>query len=99
MTVAEFFGCAGLAFGPAMAMFTFTIAHDPIRIIILIAAGFFWLLALLLSSILWFAVVPLRTHLAFGMFFSVLFQVSVGVFRIATIKKTLNRHHFLVFYT
>lgn len=77
MTVAEFFGCAFLAFGPAIAMFTFTIAHDPIRIIILIAAGFFWLLALLLSSILWFAVVPLRTTLAFGMVFSVLFQVGV----------------------
>lgn len=76
MTVAEFFGCAFLAFGPAIAMFTFTIAHDPIRIIILIAAGFFWLVALLLSSVLWFVVVPLRTYLAFGMFFSVLFQVS-----------------------
>lgn len=74
MTVAEFFGCASLAFGPALAMFTFTIAHDPIRIIILIAAAFFWLVALLLSSVLWFAVVPLRSYLAFGMFFSVLFQ-------------------------
>lgn len=76
MTVTEFYGCTFLAFGPPLAMFIFTIAHDPVRIIILIAAAFFWLLSLLLSSILWFAVVPLRDRLAFGLVFSVLFQES-----------------------
>lgn len=79
MTVAEFFGCAFLAFGPCLAMFSFTIAHDPIRIIILIAAAFFWLVALLLSSVIWFAVVPLRDFLAFGLVFSVIFQVGFGL--------------------
>lgn len=74
MTVVEFFGCAFLAFGPPLAMFTFTIAHDPIRIIILIAASFFWLVALLISSFLWFIMVPLRSQLAIGVIFSVLFQ-------------------------
>lgn len=74
MTVAEFFGCAFLAFGPPLAMFIFTIAHDPIRIIILIAAAFFWLLSLLISSLFWFAVVPLREYLAFGLVFSIAFQ-------------------------
>lgn len=72
MTVVEFFGCAFLAFGPPFAMFVFTIAIDPIRIIILIASSFFWLLSLLLSSLLWF-VVPIQ-HLSFGLIFSVLFQ-------------------------
>lgn len=70
----DFFGCAFLAFGPPLAMFTFTVAADPIRIIILIASAFFWLISLLLSSILWYAVVPLQKHLAFGLVFSVLFQ-------------------------
>ena len=37
-------------------------------------SGFFWLLSLLLSSLLWFAVVPLRDQLVFGMVFSVIFQ-------------------------
>ncbi|KAL6268804.1 hypothetical protein P5V15_001928 [Pogonomyrmex californicus] len=74
MTVMDFFGCACLAFGPPLAMFTFTIAAEPIRIIILIASAFFWLISLLLSSILWYAVVPLQEHLAFGLVFSVLFQ-------------------------
>lgn len=76
MTIAEFFGCAFLAFGPPLAMFTFTIAHDPIRIIILIGASFFWLVSMLISSTIWFAVVPLRDVLVFGMIFSVIFQVS-----------------------
>lgn len=74
MTLAEFFGCTCLAFGPPFAMFVLTIAHDPVRIIILIAAAFFWLLSLLLSSLLWFIVVPLRKELVFGVIFSVLFQ-------------------------
>lgn len=74
MTLPEFFGCTFIAFGPPFALFVFTIANDPVRIIILIAAAFFWLLSLLLSSLLWFAMIPLRDVLAFGVFFSVLFQ-------------------------
>jgi len=82
----EFFGCTFLAFGPPLAMFTFTIVKDPIRIIILIASAFFWLLSFLLSSLLWF-VIPLRSKLAFGLVFSVLLQ---EVFRFL-IYKLLRR--------
>ncbi|XP_026282468.1 gamma-secretase subunit Aph-1 [Frankliniella occidentalis] len=53
MTLCEFFGCAFMAFGPAIAMFILTIAQDPISIIIVFASGFFWLLSALLSSIIW----------------------------------------------
>ncbi|PSN40550.1 Gamma-secretase subunit Aph-1 [Blattella germanica] len=74
MTIMEFFGCTFLAFGPPLAMFAFTIAKDPIRIIILIASAFFWLLSFLISSLLWFIVVPLRSKLVFGLVFSVIFQ-------------------------
>ncbi|KAI8781164.1 gamma-secretase subunit Aph-1 [Biomphalaria glabrata] len=74
MTLMEFFGCTFIAFGPPIALFIFTIAKDPMRVIVLIASSFFWLIALLISSILWFAVVPLRETLAFGLVFSVLFQ-------------------------
>ena len=55
--------------------FIFTIAADPVRVILLMLSAFFWLLSLFLSSILWFAVVPLKDTLAFGLVFSVLFQV------------------------
>lgn len=74
MTVMDFFGCAFLAFGPPLAMFTFTVAAEPIRIIILIASAFFWLISLLLSSVLWYATESVENHLALGLTFSVLFQ-------------------------
>jgi len=70
----EFCGCALISFGPPLALFIFTIAHDPLRVIILMASAFFWLVSLLFSSLLWFAVVPLRSQYSFGMVFSVLFQ-------------------------
>lgn len=62
-----------MAFGPALAMFCFTIAVDPIRVIILIASSFFWLLSLLISSIVWI-IIPIPEHLALGLVFSVIFQ-------------------------
>lgn len=82
----EFFGCTFIAFGLPFALFVFTIARDPMRVIVFIASGFFWLLALLLSSILWFAVVPLRDKLAFGLVFSVLFQELFRFFFYKTLR-------------
>jgi len=74
MTYCEFFGCAFIAFGPPVAMFVFTIAKDPMKVIIMMASAFFWLLALLFSAALWAAVYPLKETLAFGLVFAVLFQ-------------------------
>uniref|UniRef100_A0A8C6KQR5 Gamma-secretase subunit APH-1 n=1 Tax=Nothobranchius furzeri TaxID=105023 RepID=A0A8C6KQR5_NOTFU len=36
MTAAVFFGCTFIAFGPAIALFLFTIAREPLRVIFLI---------------------------------------------------------------
>ncbi|KAG9353782.1 hypothetical protein AGOR_G00013390 [Albula goreensis] len=89
MTVAVFFGCAFIAFGPAFALFVFTIARDPLRVIILIAGAFFWLLSLLLSSLVWFIAMKASNNedlrlqrglLIFGVMFSVILQ---EVFRFA----------------
>jgi len=88
MTLPEFYGCTFLAFGPPLAMFIFTIAHDPIRIIILIAAAFFWLLSLLVSSLLWFAIVPLRDTIGFALVFSVLFQEAFRFLIYKILRKT-----------
>ncbi|KAH9521948.1 Aph1ap [Dermatophagoides farinae] len=74
MAYLEFFGYCLIAFGPSLAMFCLVIANDPIRIIIMISACFFWLVSLLLSSILWTIVVPLKEYLLFGVTFSILFQ-------------------------
>ncbi|XP_044267702.1 gamma-secretase subunit Aph-1 [Tribolium madens] len=90
MTLVEFFGCTFLAFGPPFAMFVFTIAHDPVRIIILIAAAFFWLVSLLLSSLWWYIVVPLRKDLAFGVVFSVVFQETFRYIIYKILRKAEN---------
>jgi gamma-secretase subunit APH-1 len=37
-------------------------------------SAFFWLISLLLSSLLWLAVVPLRKNLEFTLFFSIVIQ-------------------------
>ncbi|XP_072469446.1 gamma-secretase subunit APH-1B isoform X2 [Notamacropus eugenii] len=89
MTAAVFFGCTCIAFGPALALYVFTIASDPLRIIFLIAGAFFWLVSLLLSSLIWFVAVTLsstkdesvqRGLLIFGVLCSVIIQ---EVFRFA----------------
>lgn len=83
MTLMVFFGCAFIAFGPALALFSLTVAKDAQQVIVLIASAFFWLLSLLLSSIWWTVVSPLKKHLAFGIAFSVIFQ---ELFRLAFYK-------------
>lgn len=74
MTQLEFWGCAFISFGLPLAMFIFTIAKDPLRIIVFVASAFFWLLSLLLSAAWWKVVIPLREVLFFGLVFSVIFQ-------------------------
>ncbi|GAU90850.1 hypothetical protein RvY_03210 [Ramazzottius varieornatus] len=74
MTALSFFGCALTAFGPSLSFFIIFIARDPIRVIILIASGFFWLVSLLISSGLWRAFIPLQDKLAFGLAVSVVLQ-------------------------
>ncbi|EAA14158.3 gamma-secretase subunit Aph-1 [Anopheles arabiensis] len=88
MTVVEFFGCSFLAFGPPVAMFALTIAHDPIRIIILIAASFFWLVSLLLSSTVWLAFHPVTSKVTFGLICSVFIQEGFRYLMYKVLRKT-----------
>lgn len=87
MTIAQFFGCGLIAFGPPMVMFVVTISKCPIRVIMLVASSFFWLLSLLFSSMLYKAVVPLQSYLAFGALFSVGFQELFRFLWFMLIKK------------
>lgn len=75
MTIAEFVGCTFLAFGPPLSLFLFTIANDPVRIIIMIVAAFVWLVALLAASLVWFVLRPLGPPTVLGMLVSVAIQV------------------------
>ncbi|KAM6434322.1 LOW QUALITY PROTEIN: gamma-secretase subunit APH-1A [Liasis olivaceus] len=54
-----FFGCSFTAFGPALALCPLTVAGDPLRVIILVAGAFFWLVSLLLASSVWLISVQL----------------------------------------
>jgi len=87
MALLEFFGCAFIAYGPALALFAFTVAKDPIRIIILIASAFFWLVSLLVSSLFWMAAQTLGSVLAVGLVFSVLFQELFRFFVYLLLRK------------
>uniref|UniRef100_UPI00358DE8EA gamma-secretase subunit Aph-1b-like isoform X2 n=1 Tax=Myxine glutinosa TaxID=7769 RepID=UPI00358DE8EA len=83
MTLSTFFGCTFIAFGPALALFLFTVAKEPLRVIILVAGAFFWLVSLLFSSLVWFIAVKASNGdndklqhglLIFGVLLSVIFQ-------------------------
>lgn len=80
MTLITLFGCILIAFGPASVLFLVVVARDHFHVIIMISSAFFWLVSLLLSSILWMIVSPLKGELAFGTTFSVIFQ---ELFRLA----------------
>ncbi|XP_051678299.1 gamma-secretase subunit APH-1B isoform X4 [Oryctolagus cuniculus] len=96
MTAAVFFGCTFIAFGPALALYIFTIASDPLRVIFLIAGAFFWLVSLLLSSLIW-VIARLITDskegpkqkylLIFGVLLSVLIQETFRFAYYRLIKK------------
>ncbi|NXI41973.1 APH1A secretase, partial [Galbula dea] len=92
MGAAAFFGLAGIAFGPALALVLFTVASEPLRVIVLVAGAFFWLVSLLLASLIWFVSVHLSDRedaklqynlLIFGAAVSVLLQEA---FRFAYFK-------------
>jgi len=90
MGALECAGCAMLAFAPPFALFIFTIVCDPLRVILFVAGAFFWLLALLCSSIWWYAVVPLRNDIWFGLLFSVVFQEVFRFVYFILLKKAEN---------
>ncbi|XP_050786370.1 gamma-secretase subunit APH-1A isoform X2 [Gopherus flavomarginatus] len=92
MGATVFFGCTFVAFGPAFSLFLLTVAGDPLRVIILVAGAFFWLVSLLLASLIWFISVQLSNRedsrlqyglLVFGAAVSVLLQEA---FRFAYFK-------------
>ncbi|VUZ51089.1 unnamed protein product [Hymenolepis diminuta] len=74
MTLMGAIGCGLVSFGPVGILFFLIVAGDPLQVILFTLSSFFWLLGLLVSSVIWFAVVPLREHLAFGLVVACLVQ-------------------------
>lgn len=74
MTVLEFWGCALITFGPSLAMFSLTIAHDPVKVILLISSSFFWLMSFLVVAICWAIINTFCDYLIIGAYLAVLSQ-------------------------
>nr|XP_048690616.1 gamma-secretase subunit Aph-1b-like isoform X1 [Caretta caretta] len=99
MTLPVFFGCSFIAFGPALGLLVFTVLRDPLRVIVLVAGAFFWLVSLLLSSLVWFIAVkasdpgdePLQKGLLiFGVLFSVLLQEAFRFLYYKLLRKAVE---------
>ncbi|VDK21789.1 unnamed protein product [Anisakis simplex] len=75
------------AFSPALAIFHKIIANDPLRIILFVLGAFFWLLSLLFSALVWYAVIPLRDTLVFAVFVSIAFQEIARLIHFILLKK------------
>ena len=83
-----FLGCLSISFGPTVILFILTCAREAQAVILFITSAFFWLLSLLLTSLVWLAVVPLRSYLGFTLIFSVIFQeILRGAFYVV-VKQT-----------
>lgn len=90
MTVLEFWGCALITFGPALAMFSLTVAQDPIKVILLISSSFFWLMSFLLVAMCWSVISLFCNYLIIGALLAVLSQEAFRyLFHIATKKAQL----------
>jgi len=67
--------CFIICFTPSFVVFQRLIANDPLRIILFVVGAFFWLVSLLLSSVLWTAFSLLAENsLIYVVFISTIFQ-------------------------
>eukprot|EP01114_Cavostelium_apophysatum_P019378 TRINITY_DN6230_c0_g1_i1.p1 TRINITY_DN6230_c0_g1~~TRINITY_DN6230_c0_g1_i1.p1 ORF type:complete len:240 (-),score=25.49 TRINITY_DN6230_c0_g1_i1:50-769(-) len=69
-----FFGCLLLAYSPAIAIFIQILSTNARLIILSIGSSFFWLLAILLASIWWTVIPPLRHIYFWTIIWTILFQ-------------------------
>lgn len=66
MTLPSFFGNLLTAYGPPLALFLLYTSRDAQRVILFMTAAFFWLLSILLVSLLWYFIKPMQSgHPAF----------------------------------
>lgn len=68
-----FFGCISIVYAPLLAIFIFVISKKSQHVILSIGSGFFWLLSIFVTSILWY-VIPLRETFLFVVPLSVVIQ-------------------------
>ncbi|KAF8571929.1 hypothetical protein P879_03045 [Paragonimus westermani] len=67
-------GCALIGFGPSTILFFLTTVVSPLKLIVLTGSGFFWVLSLLLTSLVWIVLNLLTSHIASSLVAAVLSQ-------------------------
>eukprot|EP01091_Cochliopodium_minus_P004328 TRINITY_DN14219_c0_g1_i1.p1 TRINITY_DN14219_c0_g1~~TRINITY_DN14219_c0_g1_i1.p1 ORF type:complete len:243 (-),score=34.80 TRINITY_DN14219_c0_g1_i1:15-743(-) len=73
-TIALFNGCLLFTFAPLLSLFVFLIANNGLMMILSIGGAFFWMVGMLLSGFVWFAIPPLRNVTAWSILIAVLIQ-------------------------
>ncbi|KAI9208904.1 gamma-secretase subunit Aph-1 [Polychytrium aggregatum] len=104
MSLLSFFGCALTAYGPALAVFLVYVARSSQLVILFISSAFFWLLSILVSSSICYAVgTSINFHITIGvsvivqelfrwLFFLLLRKAELGLTQMADKPKSvLNR--------
>ncbi|ORE10801.1 Aph-1, partial [Rhizopus microsporus var. microsporus] len=71
MSLLSFFGCLFLAYGPILSIFILFIAPTAQYVLLTVASAFFCLIALLLSSVIWYAS---RTNYYISILYSIVIQ-------------------------
>jgi len=74
-----FFGCLFIAFGPAFATFVLVLIKNPQLVIISIGSSFFWLCSLLIASIWWYIIPPLRYSFFWVIPWTIFFQEALRI--------------------
>ncbi|KAL1915664.1 uncharacterized protein VTP21DRAFT_6423 [Calcarisporiella thermophila] len=74
MSLPTFFGCLLTAYGPSLVLFFAYLARNAQLVLLVVSSAFFWLISILLSSVLWFAIVPARQLHPLTIAYSVLLQ-------------------------
>ncbi|KAJ3119428.1 anterior pharynx defective 1 [Nowakowskiella sp. JEL0407] len=89
MGLLSFVGLFLAAYGPALALFFLVLAKNPQSVLLSLTSAFFWLISILLSSLVWFAWKSVYSTILVSVFFQELFRY---LFYLLTLKaeKTLN---------
>ncbi|TPX35794.1 hypothetical protein SmJEL517_g01891 [Synchytrium microbalum] len=76
MTLATFFGCLLTAYGPGLSIFFVHVAKKSQLVLLTISAAFFWLVGILIASIIWYIAptAPIYVTIFLAVFFQELFR-------------------------
>ncbi|CAO3641596.1 unnamed protein product [Cunninghamella blakesleeana] len=88
MSLYTFFGCLLTAYGPILSIFFLFIARNAQHVLLTVASAFFCLIALLISSVIWYLAKDIQTVQPISIIYSVGIQELFRWFYFLLIKRT-----------